>query len=88
MIENYEPVRKPNVKKVEETSNTYTPVVDVASPNFKPSPTVFKLFDIDNDGNKVELPPTPDVMVEKYWSLELIQELVKNSNLYIEMRKK
>ena len=60
------------------------PVIDVSSKDFNPNPTVFK---IRTEDNKAIIPPTPEVLVNKYWSKEIVEKLVDASNKYWAERK-
>ena len=71
-----------------EAKKRYTPVVDVESDDFHPIGTVFKIFEKNHHNRKVEVVPTPDVLVRKYWSYSIVSQLVVSSNKYIEDRKK
>jgi len=84
----HEPIRKPNFIKVGDSTATYTPVVDVASPSFKPIPTTFKVKLDDENGQKKEVSATPGNMMNKYLPFHVIEEMVKSSNAYIEKRKR
>ena len=66
----------------------YRPVVDVSSPDFTPINTEFKVMGKDHRGHDVEVVPSAKTLMDKYWSEEMVNTLVTNSNLYIEMRKK
>ena len=86
-------VRRPNfvhvnVNKDDDSRNvadSYIPVIDVTSPEFEPIPTEFKLFD---ESGKKELESTAENITNHFWSLDIVETIVKNSNLYIEKRRK
>ena len=60
----------------------YKPVIDVASPDFKPTKTIFKVLHVDARGRKVELVPTAAVLMNRFFSEHLIEHIVKCSNKY------
>jgi hypothetical protein len=66
----------------------YKPVVDVSSSNFKPAPTVFKVFGKDERNRSVELVPTPELLCTKYYTQKFILSIVSHSNRYINDKKK
>ena len=86
-------VRQPNfvhvnVNKDDDSRNvadSYIPVIDITSPEFEPIPTEFKLFD---ESGKKELESTAENITNHFWSLDIVETIVMNSNLYIEKRRK
>ena len=65
----------------------YKPVADVSSSSFVPKDTVFKLFKNDMRGVKKEIPPTPNILVQIFFSTEHVDYLVDCSNKYCDLRR-
>ena len=64
----------------------YKPVIDVGHPDFKPHETIFKVIGEDPNGNKIELLPTPHILVSRYYPRHLIENIVMCSNRYRQKR--
>ena len=62
----------------------YKPVVDVCKSSFQSIDTVFKIVDKE----KGEVVPTADTMMDQYLSKDMMVTLVKNSNTYIQLRRR
>ena len=82
-------LKKPNFVPVGIETTTkkhkgYRPVVDVCHPSFQPNDTVFRIVDDQNS----TVVPTAETLMDKYLSDDMIEMLVRNSNTYINMRKR
>ena len=64
---------KPNFICIDKKPANYEPVVDVTSPNFDPMPTIFKVTKKNIYGKNEEVKPTPEVMMDKYFQLNLVK---------------
>ena len=64
---------KPNFTCIDKKPANYEPVVDVTSPNFDPMPTIFKVTKKNIYGKNEEVKPTPEVMMDKYFQLNLVK---------------
>ena len=82
-IDNAENLLKPSFCHVGGIDN-YTPVVDVDSKKFKPSKTIFRLYDEKNN----EVPPTVENLVQHYFGNDMVENLVNSSNAYMYERKR
>ena len=69
---------KPNFVNVGDATQEYTPVIDIASPDFEPVNTTFRLASADDTA----IIPTAGTLMEAYWSRDLIKALVRSSNAY------
>ena len=85
---NHEPIStnisKPNYINVapDNQKQQYKTVVDVHATDFKPIPTIFRLHKRNHCHQKIQVPPTPANLVDKYWSRDYVAKLVENSNRY------
>ena len=81
-------MNRPTFIKVGSKNNKFTPVVDVASKDFNPIDTKFKLMGVDENGRELELEPTTKNLTNKYWNLNIIDKMVESSNCYIKLHRK
>ena len=65
----------------------YKPVIDVASTEFMPANSIFKVIGKDINCRKKELIPTAGTLMSQYYPEELIEKLVHCSNKYLAKRK-
>lgn len=61
---------------------SYKPVVNVASTTFDPKPTIFKTYQPDDRGRQQPTPPTPSVLMQKYWDDKFTTHLCNSGNAY------
>ena len=66
----------------EEAKKRYKPVVDVASADFEPIKTVFKVFNKNYRGRYAEVEPTPEVLTKEFLSKGIVSKMVLASNQY------
>ena len=71
----------------DEANKRYKPVVNVASSNFKPTPSVYKIFTKNHRNQNVELVPSPESLILTYWSIDVMKKVTHNSNKYIAIKK-
>ena len=80
-------ISKPVFINISKKKTTYTPVVDVSSDKFSPSPTTFRTY-LKNYRDRVDsVPPTPSVLMDKYFNKTIITHLCDSSNAYVQARK-
>lgn len=70
---------KPNFVNLKLDAKPMEPVIDVLGKYYNPNPTVFK---IRTNDKKTMIPPTPEVLVSKYWSKLIVEKLVESLNKY------
>ena len=63
-------------------------MIDADSDTFKPTKTVFKCVGRNDQGRRIEIPPTPSVLLDNYLDEKIITHLVNASNSYRDARKK
>ena len=52
--------------------------------DFKPVETVFKVMQKNQRRQSIEVAPTPEVMVKKFFIKEIVSRIISNSNRYRE----
>ena len=68
----------------QEACEWYVSVVDVASPNSKPIESVFKVMQKNQCRQSVEVALTPEVIVKKFFTKEIVSRIINNSNRHRE----
>ena len=71
--------------KVGTSPFDYTPVVDIYANDFNPTTTIFCVT--SDDHKQLAQAVTPELLVKKYWTREIIQRFCDASNDYIQKRR-
>ena len=74
------------MKVPKSSTSKYVPVVDVDNPTFTPGDTIFQIMSFENCDDESTLTPTPSVFVLRFSPIELINQIVVNSNTYIKTK--
>ena len=75
------------INLIPEETKKFEPVIDIASPDFKPNKTFFKVTAEEN-GIIKEVIPTPASLTALYWSKTMVNTIKVASNKYRENRLK